>query len=282
MPSGGGDPPSRVAASLRTTHGRPVRRWVTYGASCSATASSATPTSTSMPAWPQCGDPPPVDLRVGVGHADDHPGHAGGHHGVGARRRPPVVGARLERHVEGARPGPGRRPRPAPPPRRAGPGRRGGPGEPGRRDWLRRPVGHQHGSHPRVGRGASAHPLGGVDGPQHPPASSASGAGRGRSGRRSGPLVGGRPPGCRRPPRAGPSRSNTAEPATNTLAPARVASTTVSLVDPAVDLDVERPGRRRRRPSAPGATLGITSAMNDCPPNPGKTVMHSTRSTRSR
>ena len=32
--------PSRVAASFRTTNGRPVRRWCRYGASCSVTASA--------------------------------------------------------------------------------------------------------------------------------------------------------------------------------------------------------------------------------------------------
>ena len=44
---------------------------------------------------------PTGDLGIRIPDADDHPGHPGPDYGVGARRGPAVVVARLERRVQG-------------------------------------------------------------------------------------------------------------------------------------------------------------------------------------
>ena len=56
----------------------------------------------------------------------------------------------------------------------------------------------------------------------------------------------------------------------------------VVAVDPAVDLDVERRARPPSTAARTCATFAMTSAMKLWPPKPGKTVMHSTRSTSRR
>ncbi len=76
-PSGAAVRPSSVMASLSTTHGRPVRRCLRYGASCSVTASAQTPVVTAIPAASQRGDPLPAHVRVGVDDADDDAGDPG-------------------------------------------------------------------------------------------------------------------------------------------------------------------------------------------------------------
>jgi len=48
-----------------------------------------------------------ADLRVGVLHSDDDPPDAGGDHRFGARWRKAVMGAGLERHVQGRTTGAG-------------------------------------------------------------------------------------------------------------------------------------------------------------------------------
>ncbi len=50
---------------MRTTYGRPVRRWCRYGRNCSPTASAPTPTSTSTPAPERAAMPPPATSGSG-------------------------------------------------------------------------------------------------------------------------------------------------------------------------------------------------------------------------
>ena len=70
-------------------------------------------------------------------------------------------------------------------------------------------------------------------------------------------------------------------PGHETCAPARTTATTVSSsMPPSTSMSTASP--RRSSSARVRATLGITSAMNDWPPNPGKTVMHRIRSTWSR
>ena len=134
VPSGAAVRPSRLAASLRTTQGCPVVRCLRYGASCSATSSAATPDRDVDPRLPERGHAPSRHPRVGVLDADDDPGHPRRDDGVGARRRPPVVGAGLQGDVERGAPGGVTRPRPGPPPRRGGrPGGAVAPSKTGRR-----------------------------------------------------------------------------------------------------------------------------------------------------
>src|SRR5262249_60393560 len=53
------------------------------------------------PGAAESGDAPSSDARIRVRHRDDDPPEAEWQEGVDARRRPPEVRARLERHVEG-------------------------------------------------------------------------------------------------------------------------------------------------------------------------------------
>ncbi len=76
VPSGAAVRPSRLAAIFSTTQGWPVLRCLTYGASCSATSSAATPSVTSMPAARRAATPRPATRAVGVLDADDDPGDA--------------------------------------------------------------------------------------------------------------------------------------------------------------------------------------------------------------
>ena len=96
-PSGAAVRPSSEAASFSTTNGRPVRRWLRYGASRLAAAASRHArrrrrprrrASRSMPRPATCGS--------GSSMRDDHAADAGGDEGVGARRGAAVVRARLE------------------------------------------------------------------------------------------------------------------------------------------------------------------------------------------
>ena len=115
---------------------------------------------------PEPVDPPPADLRIGVGERDDHPADPGGHQGVGAGRGAAMVAAGLERDVHGgaAQVEAGV----------AGRGQRHSLGVRAARRLCRplghAPVGgHDHAPDPRVGRRGRAHAGGQLDRPQHVP-----------------------------------------------------------------------------------------------------------------
>ena len=100
-PSGAAMRPSRVAASFRTTQGRPRRRWASGRARSDARhLGRRHPDLDLDPGFPESVHAPPGDLRVGIQDPDDHPPDAGRDEGVGARRGSTVVGARLEGHVD--------------------------------------------------------------------------------------------------------------------------------------------------------------------------------------
>lgn len=72
-----------------------------------------------------------------------------------------------------------------------------------------------------------------------------------------------------------------ADPATRTVAPASTQVFPVnSLIPPSTDISRSRPFSAAQ--SLTYETLGMHSEMNDCPPNPGCTVMIRARSTRGR
>ena len=107
VPSGAAIRPSRVAASLSTTQGRPGAAVLQVGGQQlgDLVAGHARRRPRSRPRRSSV-HPPARDPGVGVEHADHHPGHPGGHDGLGAGRGPALVGAGLEGGVEGGAGGP--------------------------------------------------------------------------------------------------------------------------------------------------------------------------------
>ena len=80
---------------------------------------------------------------------------------------------------------------------------------------------------------------------------------------------------------SGFSLANTVLPATSTSQPAAYTSAALaSVMPPSISITAREPQRSISRRSS--ATFSVDPSMNDCPPNPGSTLITSTRSSSFR
>ena len=99
VPSASAVRPSKLAPSLRVTHGRPVSMRRTKPRLISAASPASRPCAVRMPACSEPREARAVHARIGVAHRHNDAPHARGDQRLRARRRAPLVRAGLERHV---------------------------------------------------------------------------------------------------------------------------------------------------------------------------------------
>ena len=154
VPSASAVRPSRLAPSLRVTHGRPVSMRRTKPRLISAASPASRPWAVAMPACSSRARPEPSTRGLGSRIAHDDAPHARRDQRLGARRRASRGASRARASRRPWRRGPHRRPRAARRPRRAA--RRCGGGSPPPRPAPSAPA-----RSPRSGSAASSSAPGG-------------------------------------------------------------------------------------------------------------------------